>query len=74
MRYSLLVFREHELIGEYSFSTKSDSANTVTAPLRRLNAGLSGVVLSEHGIVAHSVNLPKDNVWYRELVLQVAAE
>jgi hypothetical protein len=71
MNYSLLVFRGHEAIGEYPFRVKDHSASAVTEPLRRLKPEFSGVILGNDGVIAHSANLPKENLWYRELILHV---
>ena len=71
MKVQLLVFRGHELIGEYLVKSMLDSDDAVRDVLTKLKPELSGVILGEYGVVAHSANLPKANAWFNELVLHV---
>jgi len=71
MRYSILVFKGSESIGEFPYSLQDESDFAATEPLRKLKPEFSGVILDGHGVLAHSANLPKDNPWYRPLALQV---
>jgi hypothetical protein len=67
----LLVFRGHEVIGEYPFNIKGGTDLAIKEVLGNLKSDLSGVILNDYGVVAHSANLPKDNVWFNSLVLHV---
>lgn len=70
-RLSLLVFDGSQPIGEYPVKVKTDIPSAVQEILTKLRPHLSGVILDSHGILAHSVNLPHDNVWYRPNALHI---
>jgi hypothetical protein len=67
MRYSLLVFKDQEVIGEYVYYTEPKASIEV---LTTLKPELSVVVLDESGIVYHSENLPQSNPWYRAALVE----
>jgi len=71
MKLQLLVFHGHEVIGEYPIKSMLDSDDAVKDVLTKLKTELSGVILGEYGVIAHSSNLPKANAWFNELVLNV---
>ena len=68
-RLSLLVFDGSQPLGEYP--VKTDIPSAVNEILTKLRPHLSGVILDSHGILAHSVNLPHDNVWYRPNAIHI---
>jgi len=71
MKVRLLVYRGHEVMGEYPVNSTVDSVAIARDALTKLKPELSGVILGEYGLLAHSANLPKDNPRYNELVLHV---
>ena len=64
MKFSLLVFRGDEAMGEYPFTAKNADASTEL--LTKLHPELAAVILGDSGIIRHTANLPKSNPWYRE--------
>lgn len=66
--FKLLVFRNHEVIGEYSFRTNLKTDDAVREVFAKLKPELSAVVLGSHGVIAVSANLPASNVWNNPFV------
>lgn len=64
-KFSLLIFRGEETIGEYPFTIPYGESDAVLEPLRKLKPEFCGVVLGRFGVTAHSAALPTSHPFYR---------